>query len=217
MLTMRPIKDALDLRKAEKIAEKPHHHFWQRGPAPKVFVPRRSEALGIYMQATELPLELPRAPWKHEEYAWIQVVPHGITPKGVVYADLWQTLEVHQSRVAKLPSHRWWRCQGMMLVTGAPRCDYVTVYPESSEEALKRAKHRTWAKHGRAWTERKVYYQIHEVKPDAEAFKTLLENALAIHRMVKSGEKEREITDEVRAELISRSWQTASEGAENRA
>ena len=208
---MKPIDDALDLRKAEKIAENAHHLLWQRGPAPKVFVPRRSEALGVFIEATEYPLDFPRKASRHREFGWIQVVPHGITPKGVVYADLWDTLESHQARVAQLPESRWWRCQGMMLVTGAPRCHYITIYPESGEVARKRAAYRAWTKHNRAWKERKTYYEIHEVKPDLAAFDKLLQNAQLIYRMVKGGEKERQIAEQVRTEFVP--WSRASAGA----
>lgn len=210
---MKPIKDALDFRKAEKIATNPHHLLWQRVAAPQVFTPKRSEALGIFLDATGGPLDFPRRASQHEDYPWMQVVLHGFTPKGIVYADLWSDLATHQARVEAIPRDRWWRCQGMMFVSGAPRCFYITVYPESHEEAKKRAKHLAWAKHGNAWSEKRTFYQIHEVKPDVEAFDKLRENALAIYRMVKGGEKERENAREVRTELVSRSRKASSEGA----
>lgn len=106
----------------------------------------------------------------------------------------------------------------MMLCCGAKRCHYVTVYPESNEEAAKRSKHAKWARHGKAWKERKTFYQIHEVRPDQGAINRLIYNGLIIRRMVKGDEetqKERELAEQVRAEFVSWAGTTTGKGQED--
>jgi hypothetical protein len=194
----------IDLGRAEKIAKAADPRFY-RPPAPiqQIYSKRRIEALSSYMQASGLPCEFSRKPTFHEEHPWICCVPHAITPEGVVYADVQDTREVHRQRVIEVPDDRYWRCQAFLAVTGAPRCDYITIYRMSEEEALAE-RNKSWGANGRAWKWRKTFYHIHQVKPDQEAIAHLLGQALEIRRKVDEQEKEQGRTspDPVRAELV---------------
>lgn len=194
----------IDLGRADKIAKKADPRFY-RPPAPisQIYSKRRIEALSVYMQATGLPCEFSRKPMFHAKHPWIACVPHAVTPEGVVYADLQDTRDVHRARVDAIPDDRYWRCQAMLAVTGAPRCDYITVYRMSEEEALAE-RDKAWGANGRAWKWRKTFYHIHRIKPDQEAIAHLLKQAIDIRRKHDEQKEEegRRGTHPVRAELV---------------
>jgi len=194
----------IDLGRAERIARLNDARLYRPPcPIPQTYSKRRIQALSVYMQASGLPCEFTRKYAHHREYRWMVCTPHAITPEGVVYADLFTTRDEHRERVREIPEDKWWRCQGFMLVTGAPVCDYITIYPLSEDEAREERGQRSWGAHNRAWKQRKTFYHIHRVKRDEEAIAHLLKQCFDIRERAGHGkEKRRRGSDEVRAEFL---------------
>lgn len=192
----------IDAGRADKIAVTSDARLY-RPPCSirQTYSPRRIEALSTYAQATGLPCEYARKFAHHAEHPWIVCTPHAVTPECVVYADTWSTRDLHRERVRELPKDRWWRCQGFMAVTGAPRCDYITIYPLSEEEARAERGQKTWGAHNRAWKQRKTFYHIHQVRRDEEAIRLIVSQCLDIRKRAGHGkeEKGRRSAHEVRA------------------
>jgi len=203
----------IDLGRADKIAKiKDARLYRPPPPIPQTYSKRRIQALSAYMQASGLPCEFTRKYARNRDYKWIVCTPHATTPEGVVYADLYTTRDQHRDRVKEIPEDRWWRCQGFMAVTGAPLCDYITIYPLSDEEARKEGKP-VWGRHNRAWKERKTFYHIHRVTRDEEAISHLLKQCMDLRERAGHGKEEgRRSADQVRAEFVQGWRETTRKG-----
>jgi hypothetical protein len=194
----------IDLGRADRIARINDARLYRPPcPIPQTYSKRRIQALSAYMQASGLPCEFTRKYARHRDYKWIVCTPHATTPEGVVYADLYTTRDEHRERVREVPNEKWWRCQGFMAVTGAPICDYITIYPLSDEEARAERGQSSWGAHNRAWKQRKTFYHIHRVKRDEEAIAHLLKQCIDIRERAGDGkEKRRPSADQVRAQFV---------------